>query len=331
MAPSVAVLGAGVVGVSTALALRTDLEHAEVTLIGAELTPDTTGDGSAGVWGPRSIAGPHIQLNKWGRLTHDFIHQLWQEGECPGLGIVSAYDVEENMPEPFWKDVPFSCTPMTERDLAEGGHQGKKGYRYVTVYAEPSKMLPFLMKRFRDLGGKVIKSRVKTLDELPGYDIIVNCTGIGARELVGDEKVMPVRGQVIKVHAPSVKNAKFSFPGTYVIPNDEFVVLGGTAQRGDWRVDIDDGDTAAILARCRRWIPSLQSARVERVWAGLRPFREGGVRLEVERRMIADREVPVVHNYGHGGSGVTMFWGCALQVTELVKRELSRLQNKSKL
>ena len=253
------------------------------------------------------------------------------EGDCPGLGVISAYDVEENMSEPFWSVVPFSCTEMTDRDLTEGGHHGKKGYRYVTVYAEPSKMLPFLMKRFRDRGGKVIQSRVKTLDELSGYDVIVNCTGIGARDLVGDEKVIPVRGQVIKVHAPGVKCAKFSFPGTYVIPNDEQVVLGGTAQRGDWRQDPDAGDTDAILARCRAWIPSLRAARVQRVWAGLRPYRQGGVRLELERRPIAGRLVPVVHNYGHGGSGVTMFWGCALQVAQLVSSELTRQRNTSKL
>ena len=170
------------------------------------------------------------------------------------------------MPEPFWNIVPFSCTKMSDRDLHEEGHDGKNGYRYVTVYAMPSKMLPFLMKQFHDRGGKVINSKVKSLDELSGYDVIINCSGIGARELVGDENIIPVRGQVIKVAAPGVKNAKFSFPGTYVIPNDEAVVLGGTAQRGDWRLATDDSDTAAILDRCRRWIPSLRDVPVQRIW-----------------------------------------------------------------
>ena len=187
------------------------------------------------------------------------------------------------------------------------------------------------MEKFRTRGGKVIKSRVKSLDELSGYNVIVNCTGIGARELVGDEKVIPVRGQVVKVHAPDVKCAKFSFPSTYVIPNDELIVLGGTAQRGDWNLSVDEETTAAILGRCRDWISGLHQARVERVWVGLRPYREGGVRLETEHRLVSGRQVPVVHNYGHGGSGVTMFWGCATQAAELVTKELDRVQNRSKL
>ena len=62
MSPSVAVIGAGVVGVSSALAIQEALPRVEVTIIAAELTPDTTGDGSAGVWGPRSIDGAPEQV-----------------------------------------------------------------------------------------------------------------------------------------------------------------------------------------------------------------------------------------------------------------------------
>ncbi|XP_037075632.1 D-amino-acid oxidase-like [Pollicipes pollicipes] len=323
MAPSVAVIGAGVNGVGAALAVQEAVPEVKVTIVAAELTPDTTGDGSAGFWSPRSIDGDPVQITSWGQRTHDFLHQLWLDGQCPGVGVLPGYDVADQLEVPYYSAVPFAYEVMSERALREAGHAGKQGHQYVTLYAEPTKMLPFLMERFLARGGRVLRAKVERLDQLAGYDVIVNCSGLGARDLVGDDKVMPVRGQVVKAAAPAVKAAKFDFPATYVIPNDDVVVLGGTAQRGDWRRQVDPADTERILAGCRRWIPSLGAALTQRVWAGLRPYRRGGVRLETERRAVAGRLVPVVHNYGHGGSGVTLFWGCALDVAELVRREVA--------
>lgn len=221
---------------------------------------------------------------------------------------------------------------MTEKTLKLFGHDGKEGFQYVTIYAMPSKMLPFLMKKFEARGGQVVKAKIDNLDEIPvPFDVVVNCTGIGAHDLVKDSNVTPVRGQVVKVAAPTSKCAKFNFPGTYIIPNDEVVVLGGSATKGDWRREVDPAETERILSRCRSWVPALSAARTEQVWAGLRPFREGGVRLETELRQVRGRSVPVVHNYGHGGAGVTLFWGCALDVAQLVKVEVDGVKKRAPL
>ena len=193
--------------------------------------------------------------------------------------------------------------------------------RKVTLYAEPSQLLPFLLAQFESHGGRIIISTVTSLDQLTEYDVIVNCTGLGARELFGDVGLRPVRGQLVRVRAPFVK--KFlAKGGFYIVPNDELVVLGGTAQLDDWRSASDAADSARILAGCARLIPALKHAPVVSAWAGLRPFRAGGVRLESERHLVAGRWRHVVHNYGHGGAGVTLFWGCALEVAELVRRLL---------
>ena len=93
------------------------------------------------------------------------------------------------------------------------------------------------------------------------------------------------------------------------------MVLGGTH-------DVEDAMTNAptvasvqrILASCQSLVPSLQSAQVVDVWAGFRPERHGGARLETEYR----NGRVWVHNYGHGGSGMTLHWGTAEVAADMV-------------
>jgi glycine/D-amino acid oxidase-like deaminating enzyme len=61
-------------------------------------------------------------------------------------------------------------------------------------------------------------------------------------------------------------------------------------------------------------IPTLEGSRVIRRTAGLRPYRDGGIRIETET--IGTKKV--VHDYGHGGAGVTLSWGSAALVADLV-------------
>ena len=103
----------------------------------------------------------------------------------------------------------------------------------------------------------------------------------------------------------------------YTIPRRDVTVLGGTAQRGDWDEDIRDEDTELILRKCESLWPELDRSKVVGVSVGLRPSRKE-VRLEVEN--ISGRLV--VHNYGHGGAGVTLSWGCA---DEVVRFFLSKM------
>ncbi|KHJ74936.1 hypothetical protein OESDEN_25448 [Oesophagostomum dentatum] len=76
-------------------------------------------------------------------------------------------------------------------------------------------------------------------------------------------------------------------------------------------------------------MPALKECEVISHHVGLRPGRNN-VRLETEKRWIGAKEIPIVHNYGHGGSGVTLFWGCAMDAAELVKKSLQE-KNLSKL
>lgn len=72
---------------------------------------------------------------------------------------------------------------------------------FLTYICEPIRMLPWLTKRFLEAGGEVRKRKIHTLCELidDEYDLIINCSGFGARELVGDNAVVSIRGQVVRV------------------------------------------------------------------------------------------------------------------------------------
>jgi D-amino-acid oxidase len=102
----------------------------------------------------------------------------------------------------------------------------------------------------------------------------------------------------------------------YIIPQSDTVVLGGTFQLNDWNTTPTENDTSHIRKICAKVLPALGDVQDGQVQAGLRPYRDNGIRLEHER--TADG-INVVHCYGHSGAGVTLSWGCARNVVEIVK------------
>lgn len=168
-------------------------------------------------------------------------------------------------------------------------------------------------------GGSIEKLRINSFNELSGqrYDVIFNCTGLGARYLCNDEKIVPVRGQVIKVHAPWLKTAFYADSDTYIIPGfDGMATLGGTRQYESWNEKVDRFDSMAIRERCFSLVPSLVDAPTVREAVGLRPHRST-VRVEAETFTNASgKRLNLIHNYGHGGYGVTTSPGTAKYAVE---------------
>jgi D-amino-acid oxidase len=177
--------------------------------------------------------------------------------------------------------------------------------------------LDYLAVRFRKAAGEVHANvRFRKLEDVDRkFDLVINCAGIGARELVQDADLEPHRGQVAIV--PKIENLYAAIvcddePLMYAIPRTNDCVFGGTNELSD-NLAADPATTSRIVAECSRVLkidkPSILAERV-----GLRPFRKSGVRLE--RDQLRDGRT-VIHNYGHGGAGFTLSWGCAREVLDL--------------
>lgn len=206
------------------------------------------------------------------------------------------------------------------------------GAQFITFTVEPTSLLPYLYKRFEQAGGRFIRRKVFNIDEFANgkYDLIINCTGLGAKNLVNDSDVKPIRGQVARVSAAWQFHALLddSDDGNYVIPNQESCVVGGTHQVDDYNVQPCPKDREFILVGCAKMVKGLKNAPVIREWVGLRPGRTS-VRIELEDYQTKNgRKIGVIQNYGHGGAGVTLCWGCASDVMKLASQTLSLQKSK---
>ncbi|MGW2445020.1 FAD-dependent oxidoreductase [Streptomyces sp. NPDC001675] len=178
--------------------------------------------------------------------------------------------------------------------------------------------LAWLRERLAKAGGTVEEREVTDLAAAPA-GAVVNCTGLGSRSLVPDPAVRPVRGQLVVVENPGVTTwytsvDHSSAASVYFIPQPGVLLLGGTAEEGDWSLEPDPATAGAIVARCAEIRPEIAGARILAHRVGLRPARDA---VRLERRSLPDGR-PLVHNYGHGGAGITVAWGCAREAAGLV-------------
>nr|XP_008519513.1 PREDICTED: LOW QUALITY PROTEIN: D-aspartate oxidase [Equus przewalskii] len=320
----IAVVGAGLMGLSTAVCIPTLVPRCSVTVIADKFTPDTTSDVAAGILIPHAYPDTPVHKQKqWFRETFDHLFSIANSAEAGDAGVylVSGWQIFRSMPTeevPFWADVVLGFRKMTEAELKKFP-QHVFGQAFTTLKCEGPVYLPWLEKRVKRSGGLMVPQRIEDLWELhPSFDIVVNCSGLGSRQLAGDSTIFPVRGQVLKVQAPWLKHFIRDESGlTYIYPGTSNVTLGGTRQKGDWNLSPDAEISRDIFSRCCALEPSLHRACDIREKVGLRPSRPG-IRLQKELLAQDSRRLPVVHHYGHGSGGFSMHWGTALEAARLV-------------
>ena len=305
------VVGAGVSGLSCAIRLL-ESGH-EVELISNKFSPDTVSDVAAAIWYP-FLTAPADRADRWGIDTYAELERL--EKEIPEAGVRMRNGREylrEVVDLPAWKD-GIAAFRVLERDEIPDGYVF--GWEFRAPVIEMPLYMPWLKSKAERMGCKFRQGIVSDLSEVPG-DVVVNCVGLGARELCDDDEVVPARGQVIFVEQDPGVGHFDQQPETltYTIPRSDVTVLGGTAQIGDWGMELRPEDDELILDKVEALWPDLDRDLIVGGAVGLRPSRSE-VRLEVEA--IAGRTI--VHNYGHGGAGVTLSWGCADEVASLVSQ-----------
>ncbi len=313
---NILILGCGVSGLTTGLRLL-EAGHT-VSIWTRDLPSGATSSVAAAIWYPYK-AYPEDKVTAWGAEAYRVFASL---ADVEGAGIRMA-DVLELFPapapDPWWVSAVPAFRHATPGELPPGYSDG---YVFAAPVIQMPIYLDYLMRRFESDGGKVTLRAVSSLDEaLAACPVVVNCTGIGARDLTGDTDLHPSRGQVVRIRPNGFRRCLLDDTGpnavAYIVPRITDIVLGGTDDEGNASTEPDPAVTADILRRCSRLDPAfatVSEADILSVACGLRPVRSA-VRLESEHP-APDRLV--VHNYGHGGAGVTLSWGCASEVVRLI-------------
>lgn len=145
------------------------------------------------------------------------------------------------------------------KELDGFGGLWKYGSFHSSFIIEPSIYLKYLSAKFEAFGGRFEKRALRSLTELHGkFDVVVNCCGLGASVLTKDETMVPVRGQLVRIDAPWIKEFYMAESTTYIYPNRDTVVLGGTRQIGDSCMDVRPLETEEIVGRCQQVLPAIQ-------------------------------------------------------------------------
>jgi D-amino-acid oxidase len=305
----VLVVGGGVIGLTTAV--RAAEAGLSVEVWTADPPSRTTSVVASALLGP-AVGAAGDPLTRW-TLASDAVFRRLAEDPTTGVRVDRGRLVTDlgDEPPPWAADLP-GYAPTTPAEQAGF----RAGFWCELPVADMRIYLGYLAGRLATAGGRLVERRVDALaDGLAVAPTVVNCTGVAAGRLAGDPSVRPVRGQHVVVANPGIDT--FFYEGgspddtwTGYFPHPDRVVLGGVAGEGDDSLVPDDAVTAGIIARCAAVEPALADAEVLGIEVGLRPGRPAP-RLE--------REGDVVHNYGHGGVGVTVSWGCAAEALELIR------------
>jgi D-amino-acid oxidase len=315
--PHAVVVGAGVTGLTTALALVADGWRVDV--ITAEDPRATTSAVAAAFWYPYLVGGDRVAA--WGRTS---AAQFAQLAGVPGTGVASR-TVRERFRtaevDPAWR----LELPDAAHDADDLGPDHRDGWRFTSWVAAMPTYLGWLLAQLATADVEVGVTLLDDLDDAwrPGVDLVVDCAGVGARALADDATVVPVAGQALLVDTDDLQvpvhdvwlDAEHPGGPTYVVPRgDGTVLLGGTSVAGQADRSPSTDVTADVLSRCRALVPALADVEPFAAGVGLRPSRP-----EVRLELAPGRDSLVLHHYGHGGAGVTLSWGAAAEAAALAR------------
>ena len=326
MIKSVAIVGAGVSGLTCAVVFAERGYH--TAIFAEEAGQRTTSAAAAAVWFPYDAEPADIVI-AWALETYKLLVDLSRDSGT-GVSTIELHQFSRTceISIPNWaiplgaqrlSSVATGLRPISDRSQRGGHNLFRSGFTLSVPLTDTTIYLDYLANRFIKAGGEINPNvQFKKLEAVdPTFDLVINCAGIGARELVDDIDLEPHRGQVAVV--PKIYNLNCAVvcddePLMYAIPRRNDCVFGGTNEISD-NLAVDPAATSTIVAECSR-VLKIDNPRVLTERVGLRPFRKSGVRLERDR--LTDGRT-VVHNYGHGGSGFTLSWGCAENALRLAQ------------
>jgi D-amino-acid oxidase len=319
MPKSIAIIGAGVSGLTSGVVLA---EHGySVTIVADETGARTTSAAAGAIWYPYD-AGPSEDVIGWALDTYKVLVNLSAEART-GVSLIELRTFARGgeIQIPIWARA-LGARQLEEDELdpaphrrAQSGTHFTSGFLLQVPLMDTTIYLDYLAIRFKAAGG-IVRGGVflQSLEEVShDFGLIIHCAGIGARALVHDSELEPHRGQVAIVSKIDLSYAVVcDDPLLYAIPRRGDCLLGGTNEVSDSR-EPDPRERELIMAECSALL-GINKPELLRERVGLRPFRKTGVRVEAGQLRDGRK---VIHNYGHGGSGFTLSWGCAQTVANL--------------
>src|SRR5437868_3753041 len=251
----VAVLGSGVVGLSTARLVQE--AGFAVTIYAAALPPDTTSNIAGGQFHPaysfsESAVTPEFMTQFAKALDYSWRRFQIMVGEDYGIRWLPTY-VETDSP-----DAKVIATfPPINRMLTPAEHPfpWASTLRYDTMYVETGRYLRQMIRDLQVAGGKIEVRRFASLADISPLleTLVFNCTGLGSRDLFGDQELRPARGQLaILEPQPEVQYAVTGGPG-YMFPRPDGIILGGTFELDQWNTTPDPATIQRIVENHKRF------------------------------------------------------------------------------
>lgn len=312
--PGVTVVGGGVVGLTSSLALA-GAGH-RVRCVRDVPAAETVSAVAGGLWFPYHVE-PRERVAAWGLESLAWFRSL-TEVPAAGVALREGLMVERGPADRWWVAGVEGWREASPHELPEGATGGVVCRVPLVTMAVH---LSWLEDRCRAAGVELVEGRVDDLADI-GSAVVVVAAGIRSAQLVEDEGPRPSRGQVALLANPGLERwlVDDDHPDgmVYALPHPGWVVCGGTDVMGSWDLEPHPEVHAAIVARVRSVVPELADAEVLGARVGLRPVAPS---VRLGRTDVGGRTV--VTNYGHGGAGVTLAWGCAQEVVRLVAEEVA--------
>ncbi|OBK59612.1 amino acid oxidase [Mycobacterium colombiense] len=311
----IVVVGAGVSGLTSAICLA---EAGRPVRVWAAATLKQTTSAVAGaIWLPPRPAERAAETLGWVEHSLRVFTELAQDPDS-GVQLAPVLAVGElsasQAMSPSAAALIPDLRPADPDDVPEGFGAG---FRATVPMIDMPRYLDYLTRRLASAGCEIEERPVQSLAHAAdAAAIVVNCAGLAAGSLTGDDAVRPLFGQHVVLTNPGLRQPFVQINDgpewTCYFPHPQRVVCGGISIPDRWDTTADPDLTERILQRCRGVEPRLNDAEVIEVITGLRPDRPS-VRVEAEPLGRAR----CIHNYGHGGNGVTLSWGCARDVVNL--------------
>ena len=306
----------------------------ETVVLGSNLVSDV----AAASFIPHSPYSP--QLASWLKCSADFYGEIEAQHASAGVVLRTGIEFRESSQRPWFEDCIRDleqCSSLASLGIQRTEKEAFKpngGWKYTTFLIEPRFFIPWLRLQLESLGVTFKHAKITDWSDISAdYDVIVNCTAIGARILEKDEETRGVGGQILVARFTGlnywIRDKSDSKGISYIYPQRNTVVLGGTSSN-ELRKD-ENTLKEEILKGCVVLDPNVSKLPLIGVNGHYRPYRPS-FRLEIDNtRSKSATGAILIHNYGHGGEGYCFGPGCAEHVVELVSKSLNMdLQNQAK-